>query len=80
MKNKLIKSFILLNDQTKSKSGSVFNLKKGQFKIGVSFKELIYENNQNGDCIKFGWLIENIDSIKIKEKFNNLEEKFEYIT
>jgi hypothetical protein len=81
MKNEnLIKSFTLLESIDNFSKGDVLVLKKFQGLIGLSIDELCFENPSNGKILKYKWIIDNIDKIKIKEYFLNKDEKFDYIS
>lgn len=79
--DKLIKSFRLVKGYKKSKKNDVFVLKKNQAIIPFYHKELLFENPKTGDCINMSWFIERIYEYCVPEdKFNSLEEKFDYIS
>lgn len=79
--NKLIKSFVLLEDEGPSKKGEVITMRRYQAMIPLSDMELYFENESNGHTFSKRWLVDNMWSkVKPHEFFSDLNEKFEHIT
>jgi hypothetical protein len=78
--NKLIKSFVLIEDVGKSKKGDVVTLRRRQAMIPIDEMELYFENESNGHTFSKRWLVDNMwHKAKPHEMFSGLHEKFEHI-
>lgn len=77
---KLVKSFILIEDVLPSRKGDIITIKRSQALIGLSIRELYFQNEENNQNLSFGWIIDNMHKFKPKSYFKNLEEKFSHIS
>lgn len=78
---KLLKSFILLQDFGKSRKGEEFIMKTRQATIPLMMEKIEFENKSNGDILTLKWFSENkFVKAKPSEFFDSIGDKFEHIT
>ena len=77
---KLIKSFILLEDIPPSQKGDVISLRKYQGMVPVTDDDLYFDEEKNNHTFTKKFLLKNLgEKTEINEVFFDLKEKFNYL-
>lgn len=79
--DKLVKSFIALQDFDKTKKGDILVIKSRQATIPLMNELIMFENQSSRETFSLQWLLQN-NYVKVKpvDFFQNNIEKFEHIS